>query len=334
MSEGDDRPLEPESSLAPAAQWPPEHVEPDAETGRGMTILGITGATGFVGSALVTQALAAGHKVRALTRRPQPPRAGISWVEGALDRADSLAALAAGADAIVHVAGVVNAPDRAGFIAGNVDGTAAMLTAAAQAGVRRFVHVSSLSAREPQLSNYGWSKAEAEALVERSDLDWTIVRPSGVYGPGDMDMRDIFRLAKHGLALMPPPGGVGLVHVDDLARLLLTLAERDSGRALYEIDDGRAWSHRAFHDAIGAAVGRKVLALHLPPALLRVGARIDRGLRGQAARLPQDRVSYLVHPDWAADPARRPPADLWTPAIPLAQGLAATARWYRAHGLL
>ena len=299
-----------------------------------MTTLAITGATGFVGHALLDQALAAGHRVHALTRRPQPPRDGVTWIEGALDRADSLRHLATGMDAIVHVAGVVNAADRAGFIAGNIDGTRAMLTAAAQAGVRRFVHVSSLSAREPQLSNYGWSKAEAETLVERSALDWTIVRPSGVYGPGDMDMRDIFRLARHGLALMPPPGDVGLVHVDDLARLLLTLVDSDTGPTIYEIDDGRGWSHRAFHDAIGAAVGRRVLALHLPPALLRIGARIDRRLRGAGARLTQDRVSYLVHPDWVADPARRPPADLWAPAIPLAEGLAATARWYRAHGLL
>ncbi len=299
-----------------------------------MTILAISGATGFVGSALLRHAVAAGHHVRALTRRTQPPRDGVTWITGALDRAGSLAELASGADSIVHVAGVVNAPGRDGFIAGNVDGTAAMIAAATQAGVRRFVHVSSLSAREPQLSNYGWSKAEAERLVERSDLDWTIVRPSGVYGPGDMDMRDIFRLARYGLALMPPPGDVGLVHVDDLARLLVILAGSDTDRTIYEVDDGRAWSHRAFHHAIGAAVGRRVLAVHLPPAVLGIGARIDRRLRGDGARLTQDRVSYLVHPDWVADPARRPPPDLWTPAIPLADGLAATARWYRAHGLL
>src|SRR5205823_5304421 len=179
-----------------------------------------------------------GHTVRALTRRFQPPRERVTWVEGALDRPDSLVALATGADAVVHVAGVVNAPNRAGFIAGNIAGTAAMLTAATQAGVWRFVHVSSLSAREPALSNYGWSKAEAEALVERSDRDWSIVRPSGVYGPGDMDMRDIFRFAKRGLALMPPAGNVGLIHVADLARLLLSLAGRDGTHAIYEVDDG------------------------------------------------------------------------------------------------
>ncbi|MEH3157770.1 MAG: NAD(P)-dependent oxidoreductase [Sphingomonas taxi] len=299
-----------------------------------MTTLAITGSTGFVGRALLERALGAGHEVRALTRRPQPSRDGVTWIEGALDRPDSLVVLATGADAVVHVAGVVNTPTRAGFVAGNIDGTRAMIAAARTAGVRRFVHVSSLSARAPDLSIYGWSKAEAEALVAASGLDWTIVRPSGVYGPGDMDMRDIFRLAARGLALMPPEGDIGVVHVDDLARLLLILAEQDAGRKVFEVDDSRPWSHRAFHEAIGAAVGRRVLALHLPAAALRIGARIDRALRGDGARLTADRVSYLVHPDWAADPARRPPPALWTPAIPLDRGLADTAAWYRANRLL
>ena len=300
-----------------------------------MTTLAITGATGFVGSALVAQALAAGHRVRALTRRAQQPRDGVTWIEGALDRPDSLERLAAGADAIVHVAGVVNARDRAGFAAGNVDGTAAMLAAAAQAGVRRFVHVSSLSAREPQLSNYGWSKAAAETLVQNSGLDWTIVRPSGVYGPGDMEMRDLFRAARIGSALLPPRGTVARVAVDDLAQLLLTLATRSGPAAVYEADDGDALTHAALAQAIGRAVGRRrVLALHLPKAVLMLGATLDRAFRRTQAKLTPDRVGYLAHDDWTARPSHRPPASLWTPATPLAEGLAATARWYRANGLL
>ncbi|MCP3734594.1 NAD(P)-dependent oxidoreductase [Sphingomonas sp. RP10(2022)] len=300
-----------------------------------MTTLAITGAAGFVGKALVAQALVAGHIVHALTRRPQPPREGIVWLDGALDRPDSLAALADGADAIVHVAGVVNAANRAGFVAGNIDGTRAMLDAARAAGVRRFVHVSSLSAREPRLSNYGWSKAEAETLVAASGLDWSIVRPSGVYGPGDMEMRDLFRAARFGIALLPPRGAVSLVAVEDLARLLLTLATQAVPPAIYEVDDGHILTHDAMAQAIGRAVGRRrVLALHLPRAALMLGARLDKTLRGRGAKLTADRVGYLSHPDWTARPALRPPAALWTPAIAPDEGLAATARWYRDNGLL
>ena len=92
--------------------------------------LAVTGGTGFVGGHLIRAARAAGYEVRALTRGWRPPEDGIDWVEGALDRPDSLAKLCAGADAVVHVAGLINAPDRAGFEAVNVGGTAAMIDAA------------------------------------------------------------------------------------------------------------------------------------------------------------------------------------------------------------
>lgn len=295
-------------------------------------ILAITGATGFVGKALLDRALADGHAVQALTRRPQPEREGVTWIAGDLSEPG---ALCDGADAVMHVAGVVNAGDRAGFAAGNIAGTAAILAAASAAGVARFVHVSSLAAREPTLSNYGWSKAEAEALVIASDRDWTIVRPPAVYGPGDLDQRDLFKLARLGLAIMPPPGRLSAIYVDDLARLLLALADAPANRAVYEPDgpDG-AMTHGQYFSAIGTAVGRRVLPLPLPAAVLRIGARIDRLWRGSKARLTPDRVAYMIHPDWTATAAHAPPAALWQPRIDLRQGLADTAGWYRANGLL
>lgn len=298
--------------------------------------IALTGATGFVGGALLPLAIAAGHDIAALTRRAQPARPGVRWIEGALDDAAALDRLVAGTDAAIHVAGVVNAPDRTGFAAGNVAGTQAMLDAASRAGVPRFVHVSSLAAREPQLSDYGWSKAEAETRVAASGLDWDMVRPPAIYGPGDREMLELFRLARYGLALLPPAGRLSAIHVDDLARLLLALAEAPAHRMIYEVDDGRddAWSHRDFARAIGTAVGRRVLALSLPPGAMRLGARIDRRLRGARARLTADRVAYFCHPDWTVDPVRRPPADLWTPEIDTREGLARTAAAYRASGWL
>lgn len=288
-------------------------------------ILALTGGTGFVGRATIEHALSAGHPVRALTRRPQPDRAGVTWVPGALNEAASLAALVDGADAVIHIAGVVNAPDWAGFVAGNIDGTKAVIAAA---GKRRLVHVSSLSAREPQLSVYGWSKHEAEAIVAGSDSDWTIVRPTGVYGPGDTELRDMFRLARAGLAFLPPPGRVSLIHVEDLARLLVILAARKGAHELFEVDDGHTLTHADLAAAIGRAVGRRVMPMHLPKPLMRLGARLDRALRGDGAKLTLDRVDYLGHPDWTARAELRPPAALWSPEIPLGAGLAQTARSY------
>ncbi len=300
-------------------------------------IIALTGGTGFVGTRVIARAVEAGHQVQALARRPQPAQPGVSWIKGALDTPAALARLVEGADAVLHVAGVVNTVDRAGFIAGNVTGTEAMIAASLAAGVNRFIHVSSLAAREPGLSNYGWSKAESEARVAASPLDWTIVRPPAVYGPGDMDMLDTFRIARLGIALLPPPGKMAVIHVDDLARLLLALATNDAGRLTIEADDGTpgGWTHADFlGGAIGAAVGRRAMPLPLPRALLSLAARIDGLVRGKAARLTPDRVGYMCHPDWTVDPAKRPDPALWQPRIGTAEGLAETAAWYRAKRLL
>lgn len=300
-------------------------------------IIALTGGTGFVGKRLIDLALAAGHEVRALTRRPQPSRQGVSWIAGALDTPPALATLVTGSDAVIHVAGVVNAPSRAAFAHGNIDGTQAMIDAAIAAHVARFVHVSSLAGREPELSNYGWSKAESERLVEASPLAWSIVRPPAVYGPGDLEMLDTFRIAKLGLALTPPGGWMSVIHVDDLARLLLALAATDIGRVVLEPDDGTpgGWPLGDFlGGAIGKAVGRRVLPIALSRSLLTLAARADGLFRGNKAKLTADRVGYMCHPNWASDPEKRPPPSLWQPQVETGTGLAETAAWYRAQGLL
>lgn len=300
-----------------------------------MTIA-LTGATGFVGGHVLRRLREAGHDVRALTRRPQPPGDGVDWVEGALDDEAALARLCEGAETVVHVAGVVNARDAAGFDAGNRRGTLAVLHAAESAGVQRFVHVSSLTAREPGLSVYGASKRAAEDAVALSALDWRIVRPPAVYGPGDMEMLDLFRMAKRGLVLLPPAGRISLIHADDLARLIVALTGEAGAHAIVEADDGRegGWTHAAFAAALGDAVGGKAIGLHTPRPLLRLASALERLVRPATAKLTADRISYLCHADWTIDPAVAPPPDLWTPAIPTPRGLAETASWYRAEGLL
>ena len=300
-------------------------------------ILAVTGGTGFVGRRLVDLAVEREHKVRALTRRPQEPREGVEWSEGNLDNREALERLVTGSDAVIHVAGVINSPDAAGFERGNVSGTLAMLAAATAAGTKRFVHVSSLAAREPRLSHYGASKARAEELVERSGLDWAIVRPPAVYGPGDRETLELFKMAKAGLILLPPRGRLSLIHVDDLARLLLNLAEHEEpAKLVIEPHDERAngWSHREFADALGRAVGRRAISLAAPRPLLRMGAALDRFVRRDRAKLTPDRAAYFCHPDWVVSTANAPPPELWRPQVPTDQGLAATATWYREQGWL
>jgi len=301
-----------------------------------MATIALTGGTGFVGTRLIALALEAGHHVRALTRRQQAERAGITWVQGDLNNTAALAELCRGADAVIHVAGVVNAPDKAGFAAGNIDGVRNMLDAAKAKDVGRFVHVSSLAAREPDLSAYGWSKAEGDKLVMASGLDWAIVRPPAIYGPGDLEMLELFRLAKKGLALMPRGGRISLIEVGDLGRLLLALATTDGCNQILDADDGTesGWSHKQFAQAIGTALGKRVASFALPRMLLMAGAHMDRLVRGKNAKLTPDRVAYFCHEDWVIDSTRRPPSNLWKPQVEAEAGLAATAAWYRQQGLL
>jgi len=299
--------------------------------------LAVTGGTGFVGSHLLRLALAEGYDVRALTRGWKPPEDEIVWVDGALDRPETLVKACSGADAVIHLAGAINARSRAEFEAVNAGGTANMIDAARKAGVRRFVHISSLAAREPELSGYGWSKARSERLVAASGLDWTIVRPPAIYGPGDRETLELFRMARRGLVALPPRGRFSVIHVEDLCRLILALLDdSDSWAETYEPDDGRegGWQHRHFARTLGRIYGRRALTLAMPRPVLRIAAGLDRLFRRGNARLTPDRVGYFCHPDWVVTARKRPPERLWRPRIKTATGLKQTADWYREQGWL
>jgi nucleoside-diphosphate-sugar epimerase len=298
--------------------------------------LAVTGGTGFVGQHLLRLAAASGYRVRALTRRPQPPDGAIDWIPGALDQPDSLAQLVASADAVIHIAGLISG-SRNAFEAVNVHGTASVVDAARRIGVRRFVHISSLAAREPHLSSYGWSKARAERVAAASGLDWTIIRPPAIYGPGDKETLELFRMARRGLVALPPKGHFSLIHVEDLCRLILRVVhEPDTIAEAYEPDDGRVngWQHRHFARTLSGVFGRRGTSLHMPRALLHGLSRFERIIRRDRAKLTTDRVNYFCHPDWVVTAERRPPPGLWKPQIPTEAGLRSTADWYRAEGWL
>lgn len=299
--------------------------------------LAITGATGFVGDRLLRDAIAAGHETRALTRRDQPESDEMTWVPGALDDAESLAALVAGCEAVIHIAGAISAADRAGFAAVNIEGTRRLVHAAEAAGATRFVHVSSLAAREPEVSDYGWSKAESERVVRESEVDWTVVRPPAVYGPGDRETLELFRMANRRFVVLPPRGRLSIIHVADLSRLLLACLDApETIGETYEPDDGtyNGLSHRQFAQALGRAVGKRVHTFSMPSLLVRTGARLDGLFRRENAKLTPDRARYFCHPDWVSRDALIPPENLWKPAIAGDQGLRETAQRYREKGWL
>jgi nucleoside-diphosphate-sugar epimerase len=302
--------------------------------------LAITGGTGFVGSHTIDEALRRGHRVRALARRPQPPRDRVEWIAGSLQDLPALRRLAEGADAVLHIAGVTNAAGPADFYAGNVAGTAAVRAAI---GTTPLVHVSSLSAREPQLSHYGASKLQAEAVARGAAGPVTLIRPPGVYGPGDTDMLALFKAVKAGLAPVPRNARAALIYGPDLAAALVALAEDAAGPGhaagcSFEIDDGTGgYSQPEIVRAIAAVLGVTPRPLEVPGAVIRAAALAATAaarLQGRLPTLSLDRAGYLAHPDWTANSAPLLALGLWRPETGLAAGMAATALWYRDKGLL
>lgn len=302
--------------------------------------LAVTGGTGFVGGHTLACALRRGHRVRALARSTQPPRENLTWVPGSLTDVPALETLVAGADVVLHIAGVTNAPSRAAFEAGNILGTAFVRRAAA---IRPLVHVSSLSAREAGLSTYGWSKLMGEAVARGCAGPVAILRPPAVYGPGDREFLELMRTARTGLIPMPRAARTAMIYGPDLAEALVALAEDLAGPArsagsTYEIDDGAsAHGPAEIAAAVGAAIGRPVRAVQIGASVLHAAALAETALArvaGRTPRLTPDRAGYMAHPDWSADSRPLLALGLWRPATPLAQGMAATAAAYRAEGLL
>ena len=164
------------------------------------------------------------------------------------------------------------------------------------------------------------------------------MRPPGVYGPRDTDYLEMFRAATKGVLPVPAGGRSSMIHVQDLARLLLALREGGEGitHEIFEPDDGRdgGWTHADMARAIGDAVGKTVFPIPLPIFALHAAAMIDERVRGRNARLTRDRAGYLAHKDWTVRRDRAVPPAVWRPEIFTQNGLRDTAQWYREAGML
>ncbi|MEX1147858.1 MAG: NAD-dependent epimerase/dehydratase family protein [Sphingomonadales bacterium] len=308
----------------------------------------LTGATGFIGSHILGELIGCGHHVRALTRRPPPVSAdttSVTWIQGDITDRGALDRLIAGADSVIHCAGLVKARSRQAFDAANADAVEALVECLrAGPGPRpALLHMSSLAAREPELSAYGASKARGEAAVTAAGdaFDWLVIRPPAVYGPGDLEILKLLRSLRFGIGLVPGSrdNRVSVIFAPDLARLAVRWVEAPAlcGQVI-EVDDAISGGYTmADINRIAAnALDRNVRLVSVPRSVLTIAAQINTAftrLTGRTAMLTPDKVRELVHPDWVARPT--PQAALLTaPATGLAEGLGITVRWYRKHGLL
>lgn len=303
--------------------------------------IAITGATGFVGRSLLADETLGEHERVALTRRPPPEGPApinLHWVRGALEDPQALARLVEGADLVIHIAGLVKARSAGEFFAVNEEGTARLLRAMerhANADARLLL-VSSLAARERDLSPYAASKRAGERVVEEglAPERWTILRPPALYGPGDSEMLPLWRVAGRGL--LPAPAGaqqrLSLLHAGDLVRLIARWCAPDAATALagriFEIDDGRGgYSADELARILSRVWGRAVRVLALPRPLVAtaaaIGGTIGR-LQGKAVMLAPHKLPELLHPDWAVGPMNETLLAHWRPMIDAERGIRRT----------
>ncbi len=312
----------------------------------------LTGGSGFLGSHLADALVAAGHQVIASVRRTSDTRRldrlELTKVELDLGLKDEPAAAAALAEcaAIVHCGALTRARNASEFMAVNAVGTLRLARAAADAGVPRFVFISSLAARGPDgadgpVSPYGRSKAEAEAALAsiRGPMEVTMLRPGGVYGPRDSDLLPLFRLAARGWTAIPRSRApLQPVYVADVVSAVLAALEAAPAPSPLPIAAAERHSWRALAGALMAAVNRPGRVLRLPSALfLTAGALSELAGRvaGTAPAFDRRRARDLSAYAWTCDiESSQEYLDSWRPRVGIEEGLARTAEWYRRMGWL
>ena len=300
--------------------------------------IAITGATGFAGRHAVGALLARGYRLKALVRRPVSAGLpdGVTLIEGGLNSEAALRDLMQGVDAVVHLAGAISGLSRGHYFEVNGRGTVAVVAAAERAGVKRLVHVSSLTAREPLVSDYGASKQAGELAVASGRLSTLILRPPAIYGPGDKATLPLLRELTRAVAFIPSqrPARVSLIHAEDLARIL---SEAVTGRAsgIIEVSDGKVGGYD-WSELIAVAEaheGRRIRPVFLPRPIPSLAGFVAGGLSrlmGKTFMINSGKIAELYHPDWVARGAGWPLAS----PIGFAAGFAQTLQWYRAEGWL
>jgi len=305
----------------------------------------ITGATGFLGRHLVSAFTDAGWTVRVLARRDPVAAfgimAGLEVVPGDLDDEGALQALCHGAEVVIHAAGLVKARRDSDFHRINADGADRLAKVAhSVAPAAHVLLVSSLAAREPQLSPYAASKRGGEvAMAARLGDCLTIVRPTAIYGPGDRETFALFAAAARGrpLPVLHLEARITLVHVADVAQALLALANGPSRSSPVAICDDRpqGYSWQELNAAVAEALGCKSRTFHIPDMGLRIVGGLSGGSRlfGRSPVLTSGKTREILHRDWSVSPEERGPEPLPI-AFPLVHGFADTVAWARSAGWL
>jgi nucleoside-diphosphate-sugar epimerase len=319
----------------------------------------ITGANGFLGSALSRRLLGEGHRVRALVRPGSDASAldgtGVERVSGDVTDAPSMQRAVEGTEVVFHLAGLRRAPERSAFFRVNAEGTRTVCDAMLRVGARRMVLAGSLAAVGPSRADrphvetdpfapeewYGESKAEAERIaLGTAGLEVTVARPPRILGPGDRENLVFFRLVKRGIRLEVGggPRPLSVVDVDDVVGLLLLLAVRAEAVGETFFSPGPDETTLEEIQTLGAEVlGVRPRTLRLSPGRLRALAAMADGfsqLTGKHLPLNRKLARQLLAPAWTCSGDKARARLGWIPRIDARTSIARSAAWYQAHDWL
>ncbi len=263
----------------------------------------LTGGSGFVGRHLAAELASRGHELACLVRAGDNNGAaflqelGARVTSGSVIDPASLKGAAEGADAVIHLVGIILERPGAGFSQVHVAGTVNVLAEAKRAGAGRFIHMSAAGAAAVAVSRYLETKWTAEEEVRASGLDYTIFRPSIIYGPRGEFIHMLIRQVR--LLPVVPVIGDGRyrlqpVSVFDIARLFSdSLTNPKTINKTYEAGGPRAFSYNEMVDAIAAAMGKRRLKLHLPVAVMKLAAVVAEKIMPQPF-VTRDQVNMLL----------------------------------------
>ena len=325
----------------------------------------ITGASGFIGSFIVEEALSRGFEVWAAVRKSSSHQflkdERIHFIELNLSSQEALQQQLAGHqfDYVVHAAGVTKCLDKRDFFRINTEGTKHLVSAllALRMPLRRFVYISSLSImgaiREQQPyeeiresdtprpnTAYGESKLLAEQWLDTQPIPYIILRPTGVYGPRE---RDYFMMAKSiqshtDFAVGFQQQDITFVYVSDVVQAVFLALEKGQTGRRYFLSDGEVYQSAAFSNYIRRELGNPWwIRITAPLWLLRVitfvGEYVGR-LTGKVTALNNDKYYIMRQRNWRCDitPARQELG--YEPQVKLEEGVRRSIKWYRENGWL
>lgn len=276
----------------------------------------ITGATGFVGQAIGDQLCLDGHDLTLLARQPAaPPTREIAhrwkarFLVGDATRDGPWISQLEGIDAAVHAVGIISERGSATFENVHVQGTLRVLAALRRNRVQRMVHISALGTRPDGISRYHQTKWAAEELVRHSGLDYTILRPSLIYGPHDRFVNRFARMSRFSPVLPVIGAGLAKLQPISVAAVAASVAgalrlDKSIGRTL-DLCGVEMMSLRALLGQILDVLGRKRKILSLPLAFARLIAAgcewAFPALLGQAPPLNRDQI-IMLQEDNVGDP--------------------------------